>query len=109
MFTSSLKSFCNGTDLSDVKETQCGHFAVFPRVKCYPIFYSEWTKTFEPKFKEEVLNRLNTTGAYFFHIWNKMQSIQHKNFSLTFQSESAYIHLAKKFCPKTYNTLVKYF
>lgn len=109
MFTRSIKTFCNGTILGAGKETKCGNFSTLPTAKCYPIFYGEWKTVFQDEHKDYVLKRLNDTGAYFLHVWNKMQDFDKTTFKLTFESNSAYMHLAKTHCPKVYESLVKYF
>lgn len=104
-----VHSFCNGTKLSARDGTQCGNFMVFPRSKCYPIFYDEWRKVYQDEHKAYVLKKLNDTGAHFLHVWNKMQDFGNTHFKLKFDSDSAYMQLAKLHCPKVYKTLEKYF
>lgn len=109
MFTDSIRAFCRGVELADDKITHCGNFTVLPRDKCYPITYGEWKKIYEENFKEETLKKLFSKEAYFLHIWNKMQDFGNKHFQLLFNSDSAYMQLAKVYCPRTYESLVKFF
>lgn len=109
MFNDVVKSFCEGVKITVDKLTMCGNFTVLPRDMCYPITYWEFEKFYEEKSKNFVLQKLNSTGAFFTHIWNKMQDFGNKHFQLIFTSDSAYMNLAKKLCPNTFHTLVKYF
>ena len=109
MLYQAVSSFCNGTKISTLNETQCGNFTSFPQKKCYPLMYGEWQKIYLDEHKDYVINKIKDAGAYFSHVWNKMQDFGKKQFSLTFESKSAYIHLAKLYCPKTYETIAKYF
>lgn len=109
MFYKVVTSFCNGTKLSAKNGTQCGNFTVLPTSKCYPIFYNEWRKIFQDEFRDYVLEKIKDLGGHFLHVWNKMQDFGKTTFKLKFDSDSAYMSLAKLHCPKVYETLVKYF
>lgn len=109
MLTSAITAFCKDLDLIEDKTIKCGNFTVFPREKCYPYPYWDFRIIYENDYKEYVLEKLNTSGSYFIHIWNSMQKFNNTHFELTFDSQSAYMHLAKIYCPKTYETLIKYF
>lgn len=75
----------------------CKNFHVLPINKCYSIRWPEHAKFFKPEFLNETLDRLS--DSLIAHVWNKFSSTT----MLKNDSESAYIHLAKKFCPKTIN------
>jgi hypothetical protein len=109
LLTKVLKDFCNDIKRVDGIENKCGNFTILPISKCFPINYGGWRKVFEDNEKDFVLKTLNETGAYFLHVWNKMQDFDKTTFELSFDSDSAYIYLAKKHCPKVYQTVVKYF
>lgn len=109
MFTSSIRNFCNNTNLVTNNYTKCGNFTVFPRQKCYPITYGEWRQIFETKSKFEALNKIQNSGAFFLHIWNKMQDFEKMSYKLMFTSDVAYMHLARTHCPEVYMTLAKLF
>jgi hypothetical protein len=107
MLTSSVRAFCNNSDIPDKIENICGNFTTFPSVKCYPYNYGGWKKVFQEDAKDEVLEKLKSTGAFFIHIWNKMQDFDKSHFELMTNSTSAYIHLAKIHCPKTFQAVEK--
>jgi Alpha 1,4-glycosyltransferase conserved region len=107
MLTSSVRAFCNNSDIPDHIENLCGNFTTFSSVKCYPYNYGGWKKIFQEDAKNEVFERLKNTGAFFFHIWNKMQDFDKTHYELMANSTSAYIQLAKIHCPNTYAAIVK--
>lgn len=109
MFTKAVKAHCNGTTLSAARDTKCGNFTTIPTAKCYPVFYGEWKYIFQDDHKDYVLKKLSDFGAYFLHVWNKMQDFDNTTFKLKFDTGSAYVHLAKLHCPRIYGSLNKYF
>jgi hypothetical protein len=110
MLTQVVRSFCPDIDLITENATHCGdYFTTLARDKCYPIMYGSWKKMFEEENHDEVLKKIKRSGAYFVHIWNKMQDFGKKTYKLPFTSHAAYIELAKDYCPKVYSTLEKYF
>jgi hypothetical protein len=67
--------------------------------------YQQSDQIFMDKNREIALKILSESNSFFFHVWNKMSA----GYQMTFESKSAYVEYAKKYCPKTYQTLVKYF
>ena len=108
MVSKAIKSFCKETTLSPTKEAKCGNFSLLLKSKCFPLAYPEWKMVFEEKDRKRVFERLKSSKAYFLHIWNKMQHFGGMEYKLKFDSESAYMKLAKIHCPKVYKTLEKY-
>lgn len=96
--------FCPFEYLDITKVTKCGNFSIFPPQMAYPIHYDEWSKIFIKKFKKYILEKIKNSKSYFFHFWNGM-----RNFSkdVKIQRGSAYMFLAKKYCPKVYEDLKK--
>ena len=109
MLTDSIRLFCKDVNLEKDKETKCGNFTVFPSTKCYPIGYGGYWLFYDEKSLKEVTEKLNSTGAYFVHIWNKMLSFNNQKFKLIYNSTAPYIELGKKLCPQVMKTLEKYF
>ncbi len=109
MTTKAIKSFCKDITFLTEIETKCGNFSALPTVNCFPILYDDFKKVYEDKYRDEVLNKINSSDAYFLHCWNKMQDFGKKEYKLKFDSGSAYIHLAKTHCPNVYRTLEKHF
>lgn len=72
----------------------CKNFRVLPIEKCYNLRWPEYAKFFKPEFLNETLERLS--NSLIAHVWNKFSATS----NLTRNSEVAYIHLARKFCPK---------
>lgn len=105
----SLLSFCELDEIPENKYIKCGNFMIMPSEKCYPIYYEQWNEIFEDEFKENIFEVLNLTGAYFFHVWNKMMDFHNKTYQLTFNSKSAYVELAKHHCPGVYESILRFF
>lgn len=109
MFTASLRKFCSGINIESNKFTQCGNFTTLPSEKCFAIPYPIWHWFYQEEFANNVFNRLKNSKSYFVHMHNKMLDFGNKTFDLRYDSEAAYIQLAKKYCPKVYDTLVRFF
>lgn len=106
MITQAIKEFCPNTTLSRNQETKCGNFTTLPYSKCYSIGYAEWNKIFKKEYKTYVLSTIERSKSYFFHLWNGMRKFD-KNVDDKIDFDSAYMHLAKKYCPKVYEILIK--
>ena len=109
MVTNAIRLFCDQANLTPDEEVKCGNFTSLVRDKCFPILRADWKKIFEEENREEVLDKLDESNAYFLHIWSSMENFDGKKYKLKFDSESAYMTLAKTRCPKVYETLEKYF
>lgn len=77
-----------------VSSKMCKNFRVLPVEACYSIRWPEHIKFFKEEFLNETLERLDT--SIIAHVWNKHSAAT----PLTLDSNVAYVHLAKKFCPK---------
>lgn len=71
----------------------CGGFHVKPVEEFYAITFQEHYKFFGPRYVDETLGRI--AGSSVAHIWNKLNA----KIPLSVDTEAAYIHIAKKFCP----------
>lgn len=87
-----LQRICKTKDTTEMFD--CDGFHVLPVETSYTIRWTESEKFFKPEFRDEALERLKT--SIIAHVWNKLTS-EH---NLTVESDVAYIHLAKEFCPK---------
>lgn len=96
VITRTLKKICGTSKVMEMIELDvCKDFRVLPIDKCYSIRWVEHAKFFKPEFLNETLERLS--NSLIAHVWNKFSSTT----PLTKDAEVAYIHLARKFCPKT--------
>lgn len=77
-----------------IKTSKCLPFHVLPVKSCYAINYEQHKMFFEPGFANKSLTLLE--DSLIAHVWNQFTS----KLKLTVDSNSAYIQLAKKFCPK---------
>lgn len=109
MLGTSIRHFCPDLKVEKNSYAQCGNFTLLPREKCLEIGYSEWWKFFEEQDADEVMGRLEKFHSYFTHLYNKMQVFTNKTYQIRHDSEVAYVKLARKFCPKVYETMIKYF
>lgn len=103
VMTRILNKICNTKDVMKmISEKVCKNFRVLPIEKCYSIRWPEHIKFFREEYLNETLDRLS--GSLIAHVWNKHSA----STPLTKESNVAYTHLAKKYCPKTLNS-VEYF
>lgn len=77
-----------------ISSEHCEDFQVLPIEACYSIGYREYAKFFAPENLNETLDRLQ--GSIIAHVWNKFSA----DILLDTDSETAYVHLARSFCPK---------
>jgi lactosylceramide 4-alpha-galactosyltransferase len=92
--TKILHEMCNSTEPSEMTRENCDGFMVLPSSNCFEINYPEWEKFFFENKTKEVLRR--TENSTIVHFWNYMSA----NEVLKTKSESAYIQLARKYCPR---------
>ncbi|KAL7014068.1 hypothetical protein ACKWTF_015723 [Chironomus riparius] len=109
MLSVSIRSFCNNKNITKNELTICDEFTILPVQKCYPLEYDDYYNFYLPEGKMKALEKIKHSNAYFVHIWNKMLDFGNQKFPLTFESDSAYIELAKALCPKVLKTIEKYF
>lgn len=83
---------CNSIDTTEMYN--CEGFHVLPVESAYTIRYRENGKFFKPEYRAEVMERMN--GSIVAHVWNKLSAER----KLTVESDVAYIHLAREYCPK---------
>ncbi|KAG5675819.1 hypothetical protein PVAND_005690 [Polypedilum vanderplanki] len=96
VLTRVLQKICGTKDVMKMMiDGVCKNFNVLPIEKCYSIRWPEHRKFFEEAFLNETLERLS--DSLIAHVWNKHSAAT----VLTKESNVAYIHLAKKYCPKT--------
>lgn len=82
---------------------KCNGFRVLPISSCYKINYNNYTMLFNEKLSQVVLESLQS--SIITHIWNKLS----ESTKLLVDSTAAYVHLAKKHCPKVFATCREYF
>jgi hypothetical protein len=87
--------------------TQCANYTILPVSKCFAVGAFSWEWFFKEEFADQVFERLNTSQSFFAHLHNKMGDFYHTHYALKFDSKAAYITLAKQYCPKVYDTLVR--
>lgn len=96
VITRVLQKICNTEDVLKMVSSphQCRNFRVLPMESCYSIRWPEHMKFFKEEFLNETMERL--TDSIIAHVWNKHSAAT----ALALDSNVAYIHLAKKHCPK---------
>lgn len=95
VITRVLKKICQGRYAADmVAPNSCKNFHVLPEEMCYAIQGPDYMKFFEEKYLNETMKRLQ--NSIIAHVWNKFSA----KTPLSIEANVAYIHLAKKYCPK---------
>ena len=69
--------------------------------------YGQWTYYFEPNKLNRVMNAIK--DSFFVHVWNSMGKLNNVTYKIDHNSKAAYAELARKYCPKVFATLDKYF
>lgn len=97
VLTRVLYKICGTKDVQKmIEENVCSNFRVLPIEMCYDIGWSEIKKFFEEEYLNETLGRI-LNAALMTHVWNKFSA----RIPLSKDDNVAYIHLAKKYCPRT--------
>lgn len=79
-----------------VLKNSCENFVVLPIESCYAIRWEDHYMFVEEKHLNATMTRLN--NSIIAHVWNKFT----KGVILDHNANVAYIHLAKKYCPKVH-------
>ncbi|CAG9798768.1 unnamed protein product [Chironomus riparius] len=96
VLTRVLYEICRTKDIQQMIDKDiCTNFRVLPIEDCYDIGWSELHKFFKPEYLNETLGRIS--DALMTHVWNKDSA----RIPLSKEANVAYIHLAKKYCPRT--------
>jgi hypothetical protein len=101
--TKIIHEICNSTEPSEMTRENCDGFLVFPSSDCFEVNYTEWELLFSENGTNEVLQR--TKNSTIVHFWNYMSA----NIVLATKSESAYIQLARKYCPRVLEVSGEFF
>ncbi|XP_018426690.1 PREDICTED: alpha-1,4-N-acetylglucosaminyltransferase-like [Nanorana parkeri] len=99
VFTRVIKKLCGEIVFTFLVDTICANMSYFHPHRFYPILYTSWQKYFE------VSNYLPTfTDSYGLHLWN----YKNKNgLTMVPGSNTLVEHLYKKYCPSTYEAIVR--
>lgn len=68
--------------------------------------YTEWEKFFKEEYADEVFVRYENAESYFAHFANHFENT---SYQLEYDSKAACMQLAQKYCPKVYETLLRFF
>lgn len=103
VLTRVLYEICGTNDINKmINDEVCNNFKVLPVDMCYDIGWIELFKFFKEQYLDESIRRLS--GKLMTHVWNKDSA----RIPLSISDNVAYIHLAKKYCPKTLNASVTF-
>ena len=98
LITRVLHEVCKTNQTSEmVKMKSCNGFRVVHYASCYPINGSSWHKLFNESFTEEAMNKIAKFNSTVVHFWNNLSKHHGK---LLKSGKSAYLRLAKDYCPK---------
>jgi lactosylceramide 4-alpha-galactosyltransferase len=95
IFSDTIKSNCNTSDYRSMHRENCSGFEVLPSKECYAINYNDWRKFFDERFTNKILNV--TSESFAIDFWGFLSD----SIKLPTNSDSAYIKIAKEFCPRT--------
>jgi lactosylceramide 4-alpha-galactosyltransferase len=88
-----LSKICKTENVNEMIE--CDNFHILQQELCYPIAGVRWEDLFKETKGNIVMKRV--AGSLVVHFWNKLSS----GMRIKCDSDSAYMRLAKEFCPKT--------
>ena len=98
VLTRVLNKICESFDVNEMINTdKCKIFQVLPVEECYAIQWNEYEMFFKEEYLDETLRRLS--GKLVAHVFSSNSA----KIPLSKFENVAYIHLAKKYCPKTYS------
>lgn len=89
-----VRDMCNKTNPQEMNRQNCHGFRVLPTNLCFAVDYPAWETFFQDNKRDEVMEK--TKDSHFIHFWNYMSATA----KLSKNSNSAYITLAKQFCPR---------
>ena len=99
LITQVLRNLCQTGSLDEIiKKGNCQGFHPLDNKFCYEIPYEEWPKLMNQTFADEVMRRVDKSLAV--HFWN----FASKRVAANVRENSAYIQLARQFCPKVLKT-----
>lgn len=95
VITRVLKEICKGKNaFHEDTPSSCKTFHTLPVDACYSIKGSEYKKFFDERYLNETMGRLRSSVIA--HVWNKFSA----ETPLSIDANVAYIHLAKRYCPR---------
>ena len=109
LVTEAVLSFCKNKNFSFDALESCDSMALLPYMKCFPCMYTEFKWFYEEENLSDVFDRINQHGSYFAHIWNRMLDTVNSSLLMARNSKTAYIELAKVYCPKVFATVDEFF
>lgn len=96
LLTRVLYNLCNTTDIDEmVAKRNCNEFHVLKKTICYPIPHGYYKKFFNEQLTDLLLRRI-TNETIAVHYWNSLS----KDLPVHIDKRSAFLELAKKFCPR---------
>lgn len=95
LLTRVLKRICKNDNMDEiVANKSCQGFHVLNETACYKVRYSDWPKLMDEKHGDEIVKFVNESLVI--HLWNHST----RDVKLKMTSNSAYIKLARRFCPR---------
>ncbi|KAG5670082.1 hypothetical protein PVAND_000367 [Polypedilum vanderplanki] len=102
--TAAFKTYCNDLNLDVNQTSTCDKITAIKSEKCFLYMWWEFKEFYEEESTEEGLRKLAKNSPYFIHIWNSsLKFYEHNNYneSMSDDSKTLYMELAKSLCPKT--------
>jgi lactosylceramide 4-alpha-galactosyltransferase len=97
VITRVLNKLCDTDEVLEmISMKTCKGFQILPIESCYAIEWRKHEEFFENEFLNKTLRLLE--NSIIAHVWNRLSYDK----PLSVESDVAYIHLARKFCPKVF-------
>ncbi|XP_076764524.1 lactosylceramide 4-alpha-galactosyltransferase-like [Xylocopa sonorina] len=103
VITRILQKICSTKYIRDMTTIRCHGFKVFSPAVFYPVHYKKWKMYFETEGRNETMKRVEKAMAI--HLWNKLSQFE----DVHVDSDVPYSIIARKHCPKIFNSCEKIF
>lgn len=103
LITRVLKSICDTENVKEMSPDVCEGFHVLKKFICYPIWTLRQNYPFEVQHFNYTMRAIRK--SHMIHIWGNLN----KENSLNINETTAYVFLAKNYCPKVFHTIVDQF
>lgn len=100
--TKALENICRTTDRNLMTSERCEGFRLYARDLFYAVAWKDFDWFFNPEMTDHTLALVNNSSVI--HVWNDVS----KNRTVKIGDKAAYEVIARKYCPKVYNSRVSY-
>ncbi|KOC61541.1 Lactosylceramide 4-alpha-galactosyltransferase [Habropoda laboriosa] len=98
VITRTVQKICSAKHIRHMTTTRCRGFKVFAPSAFYPVHYKKWKMYFETKDMNTTMKMVEKARAI--HVWNKLSKFE----EVRVDSNVPYAIIARKHCPKIFNS-----